>query len=82
MSSLLGRLTDCENRYRRAWMDFSRQWAQTKQDWRDLRCSRFEADHLQDLPSSLSRLDRAVSDLREALLRANRDLADPQRDTE
>lgn len=82
MSSLLGKLTDCENRYRRAWLDFSRQWTETKQQWRDTRCHRFEADHLQDLPSTLSRLDRAVTELREALRRAERELADPQKDAD
>lgn len=77
MTHILGRLTDCENRYRRNWQDFTRRWRAVKEQWRDQRREQFEQQHLSGLPTALNHLSASMGELREALQAAERELRDP-----
>ncbi len=76
MRQTLGQLSDCENRYRRHWLDFTRLWQNVKREWRDRRQEQFEQDHLRRLPSSLNRLSAAVGELRDVMQQADRELTE------
>ncbi len=80
MRQPMGRLIDCENRGRRHWSEFTQLWARVKQGWRDRRCQQFEREHLAEFPAALNRLAAASQELQGSLRRAERDLADPERD--
>ncbi|KAA1261975.1 hypothetical protein LF1_45360 [Rubripirellula obstinata] len=72
-----GRLTDCENRFQRDFVEFSRLWSDTKTDWADARRSQFEREHLSSLGPSLSRLTAALHEFTSVIDLANRQLSDP-----
>lgn len=76
MSFPLGRITDCENRLQRDFVEFARLWADVKDDWGDARRDQFERDHLSTLGPSLNRFTASLHDFSEAVHQANRALDD------
>ena len=73
----LGRLTDCENRFQRDFVEFARLWSDTKEDWADVRRDQFEREHLSSIGPSLNRLMAGLHEFTEAVNSANRALTDP-----
>ncbi len=61
----LAPLTDAQGRLRRDFSDFARLWQETKEDWRDERCRRFEKEHLSSLGPSLGRLSSTLAEFSE-----------------
>ena len=76
MSFNLGRVTDCEGRLRRDFVEFSRLWSDVREDWLDDRCRRFEQENLSSLGPSLSRFTAALHEFSDAIRQADRELRD------
>ena len=79
MSFNLGRVTDCEGRLQRDYIDFARLWSAVREDWLDDRCRRFEQEHLSSLGPSLSRFTAELHEFYDAVRKADLDLKDDQR---
>jgi hypothetical protein len=76
MAFNLGRVTDCEGRLRRDFVEFSRLWSAVREDWLDDRCKRFEQEHLASLGPSLGRLAAALHEFCDTVRKADRELRD------
>ena len=79
MAFHLGRITDCEGRIQRDFVEFARLWSQVKEDWLDDRCRQFEQEHLSSLGPSLSRFTAALHEFCDAARTADNELRDDQR---
>ena len=78
MSFNLGRVTDCEGRIQRDFVEFARLWSAVREDWLDDRCRRFERDHLSSLGPSLNRFSGQLHEFCDAVRKADLDLRDDQ----
>ena len=76
MSFNLGRVTDCEGRLQRDYVEFARLWSAVREDWLDDRCRRFEQERLASLGPSLSRFAAALHEFSDAVRKADRELRD------
>lgn len=76
MAFNLGRVTDCQNRLQRDFIEFSRLWAEVRKDWADQRREQFERDHLTTIGPSLNRVSAALQDFSEAVRKAEKALDD------
>jgi len=76
MTARLEPLTDAQARLRSSFQTLAEVWAATKEDWRDQRRERFEREHLAPLGPSLTRLSAALDELRDVVIKAERELAD------
>ncbi len=76
MAFNLGRVSDCENRLRRDFSDFSRLWLAVKEDWLDEKRDKFEDEHLASLGPSLSRFAGALHEFCDAVRKADHALKD------
>ncbi len=74
MEFRIGRLSDCENRIRRDFVEFSRLWAETTESWSDDRRKQFERERLSTLGPSLSRFSAEMHEFCETLQKANESL--------
>ena len=72
----LGRLTDCEGRLQRDFVDFARLWTAVREDWLDDRCRQFEEQHLTSLGPSLNRFTAALHEFTDVIRKADRELKD------
>lgn len=72
----LGRVTDCETRIQRDFVEFARLWAAVREDWLDERRQKFEREHLSSLGPSLNRFAAALHDFSDAIRKAERSLSD------
>jgi len=70
---IVGDLVSGAGRMAEAMKDLQLHWEETKQQWRDLACKRFEEDHLVDLEPLVRLTFDAVSRLAETLDRAQRE---------
>ncbi len=76
MSFNLGRVTDCESRLQRDFVEFARLWTAVRDDWQDERCRQFEQEHLVSIGPSLNRFAAALRGFSDAVRKADRDLGD------
>lgn len=76
MAFNLGRVTDCEGRLQRDFIEFARLWSDVKEDWLDERCRRFEQEHLSTIGPSLSRFAAALHEFSDAVRKADVALKD------
>ncbi|QDT07846.1 hypothetical protein K227x_62750 [Rubripirellula lacrimiformis] len=74
MAFNLGRVTDCESRLQRDFVEFARQWADVREHWQDQRRVQFEKDHLTTLGPSLNRFAAALRDFSDTVRKADRAL--------
>ncbi|MGI9470006.1 MAG: hypothetical protein ACR2NZ_00650 [Rubripirellula sp.] len=79
MAFNLGRVTDCEGRIQRDFVEFARLWSQVREDWLDDRCRRFEKENLSTIGPSLSRFSASLHEFCDAVRKADIDLRDDQR---
>lgn len=78
MHTPLGPLIDGQSRLRSGYKTLSETWAIVKEQWRDSRREDFQKEHLNPLGPSLTRLSNALDDLRECIVKADRELADEE----
>ncbi|TWU50998.1 hypothetical protein Poly51_42910 [Rubripirellula tenax] len=76
MSFNLNRVTDCESRLKRDFIEFARLWADVREDWLDERRAQFESEHLDSLGPSLNRFAAALRDFSDTARKADRLLRD------
>ncbi|MCA9179276.1 MAG: hypothetical protein KDB14_32680 [Planctomycetales bacterium] len=72
LNSGMGRLTRAANDLRDRWRD-------TREQWTDGACRKFEADYLQALAPLLSQVSAAVTKFAEVIAEAESECADPDR---
>ena len=82
MAFNLGRVTDCEGRIQRDFVEFARLWSRVREDWLDDRCRRFEQERLSTLGPSLSRFSAALHEFSDAVRKADIDLRDDHHPTD
>ena len=82
MSFNLGRVTDCEGRLQRDFVEFARLWTAVREDWLDERCRQFEQQHLSTLGPSLNRFTAALHEFSDAIRKADHALKDSQHTSE
>jgi hypothetical protein len=70
---IVGDLVSGAGRLAEAMKDLQFHWEETKEQWRDIACQRFEKDHLIDLEPLVRLTFDAVSRLAETLDRAQRE---------
>jgi hypothetical protein len=70
---IVGDLVSGAGRLAEAMKDLQLHWEETKEQWRDIACERFERDHLVDLEPRVRLTFDAVSRLAETLDRAQRE---------
>ena len=78
MAFKLNRITDCEGRLQRDYIEFARLWSAVKEDWQDERCQQFEKEHLSSLGPSLSRFTAALHEFSDVIRKADSQLRDSQ----
>ncbi|TWU58146.1 hypothetical protein [Rubripirellula reticaptiva] len=76
MAFNLGRVTDCENRLQRDFVEFARLWSDVRETWQDERRAKFEQENLTSLGPSLNRFSAALRDFSDAVRKAERALDD------
>jgi hypothetical protein len=72
----LGPVIDGQNRLRQDFKTFAQRWTVTKDSWRDGRREQFERERLQALGPSLARLSSALDQLRDFVVKSDRELAE------
>lgn len=72
----LAPITDCQERLRRDYSEFTRAWASVKDHWLDDRCRQFEQEHLSTLGPALNRFSAALVEFSDAVQKADAALAD------
>jgi hypothetical protein len=82
MAFNLGRVTDCEGRLQRDFVEFARLWTAVRENWLDDRCRRFEREHLSSLGPSLNRFTAALTEFSDAVRKADLALRDDQSPTD
>lgn len=78
MAFNLGRVTDCEGRLQRDFIEFARLWTDVRENWLDDRCRRFEQEHLASLGPSLNRFTAALREFSDSVRKADLALRDDQ----
>lgn len=78
MNFRLGKVTDCENRIQRDFIEFAKAWRETKEHWADTRRDQFERERLAELGPALTRFAAEVHNFSETITKANRDLRDEE----
>jgi hypothetical protein len=78
MAFNLGRVTDCEGRLQRDFVEFVRLWSAVREDWLDERCRRFEQEHLSSLGPSMNRFTAALHEFSDSVRKADLALKDDQ----
>jgi len=76
MSTPLGPLDDGQSRLRSGFKTLAETWAVVKEDWRDGRREQFERERLLALGPSLTRISNSLDNLRDCIVKADRELAD------
>lgn len=80
MDFKLGPLFDAENRIKQEFTDFSRLWANVRENWEDERRQRFQREHLDSIAPSLNRFLTELQDFADSIRKADRALEDGNRD--
>jgi len=78
----LGPLFDAENRIKQEFTDFSRLWANVRENWEDERRQRFQREHLDSIAPSLNRFLNELQVFSETIRKADHALEDDNRDAE
>ncbi len=72
-------LAEAEGQIRRGWAEFHQVWMQVEGGWKDQRRLQWEKEVLDRVPGVLSTTTSAISELREAAIKAMTALSDPDR---
>ena len=82
MAFNLGPLYDAEGRFQRDFVEFSKLWKATREQWRDQQCEKFGREHLSSLGPSLNRFCSALQEFCDDVRKADRELTDEDRATD